>query len=296
MAAATVNQIYAFPSTFIENIAVLADGTLLLSTLDSEGLLFTLDPNEPNPEPKPLGSFGDATGLSGIVPLDDDLVAVSGGVHSTFAFERGSMKVFIVSIKTRSVVDTIPFPDTAVMNGMTALPGSPTKLVSADSQDGRILLIDTVSKEVSVLIDDDALRPIAGAFPPIGINGVRSKDDYLYYTNSAKGTFGRFRVGDGGKEIGEAEILAKSPGMEEIYDDFIFDNNGNAYVAAHSTSVVKIPPGGQHTTLAGGGSDTLFKEPTSVALSNDGKSIYVCTGGARGPEPKVGGQVIQIQI
>jgi hypothetical protein len=68
MADAIVNQIFAFPSTFIENIVVLTDGKLVLSTLDSEGLLFTLDPTEPNPEPKPLGSFGDATGLTGIVP------------------------------------------------------------------------------------------------------------------------------------------------------------------------------------------------------------------------------------
>lgn len=52
-----------------------------------------------DPEPKQVADFEDnITGFSGIVPLGGGHVAVCGGPHTSFAFERGSMHVFIVSL------------------------------------------------------------------------------------------------------------------------------------------------------------------------------------------------------
>lgn len=305
MCATKVTQILSIPSTFIENLHVLPNGELLLSTMDNEGLLYTLDPKDATPEPKQVvapRSFGNTTGLSGIVPLGDDVYAVSGGLHTSFAFENDSMHVYMVDLRKGAVVDSIHVPGTTTMNGMAAVPRKPWKLLSGDSVGGRVLRIDTRTREVDVAIEDAAIGPAdknsSWGLPPIGINGLRTRGDYLYYTNSGLGTFGRVRIDEDGNKDGEFEILATTASDAGIYDDFTFDSQGNVYVALHSTAVAKISPDGTQTIFAGGGNSTQFKEPTSAALAGDGKSIYVSSGGThfRTGNSADGGQVFQLQV
>lgn len=300
-----ISQVYNFPTEFVENLHTLPNGHLLLSTMASS-LLYTLDPKEANPQAKSVTDFGsNTTALTGIAPLDDNLYAVSGGLHTSFAFKRGSMNLYIVSLDKGTIVDSIPVPDTATMNGLASVPRNPHILLSADSIDGRILAINTRTRQVSVAFEDALLGPSDSSarngssgirMPPIGINGLRTRGDFLYFTNSNQGTFVRVRIDEVGRKAGDFEILARSPAPNQIYDDFTFDLDGNAYVAVHSSSVVKITPQGVQTTIAGGEGDPMLKEPTSVALANDGKSIYVVTGGNFRSNPREGGQVIQIQL
>ncbi|KAI1081849.1 hypothetical protein F5B20DRAFT_588017 [Whalleya microplaca] len=301
MSIAKVKQIYNFPIEFIENLHVLPSESLLLSTIRSVGLLYTLDPTAAKPQAEQVATFDtNTTALTGIVPLDGDLYAVSGGLHTSYAFERGNMHLYIASLQTGTAVDSIPVPDTATMNGLAALPHNPYTVLSADSIDGRIFSINTRTRKVSVVLEDAALGPgnwnSSSGLPPIGINGLRTRGGYLYFTNSSQGTFARIRINESGNGIGDFEILARSPIANHIYDDFAFDSDGNAYIAVHSSSVVKITPDGVQTIIAGGQGDTLLKEPTSVALANDGKSIYVVTGGKFNANPPEGGQVVQIQL
>lgn len=138
-ATAATKEVFAFESTFIENLHVLSNDKILLSTLESPGLLYTLNPKAEKPvatQVANLPSFHNITGVTGIVSLGDDLYAVSGGVHTSFAFEEGSTHVYIVSLQTNTVVDDIAVPDTACLNGLTALPGHPHILLGADSTGG----------------------------------------------------------------------------------------------------------------------------------------------------------------
>ncbi|KAI1330020.1 hypothetical protein F5Y16DRAFT_62350 [Xylariaceae sp. FL0255] len=103
---------FQFPTEFIEKVHVLPDGRLLLSTLKTKGLLYILDPTSEDPTPKPAVQFDGVavTGLSGIVPLRKGLIAVGGGIHTSFAFEKESFHVYIVSLETGTVVRGIPVP------------------------------------------------------------------------------------------------------------------------------------------------------------------------------------------
>ncbi|KAL1878150.1 hypothetical protein Daus18300_002066 [Diaporthe australafricana] len=296
---ATTKEVFAFESTFIENLHALSNGSILLSTLKSPGLLYAIDPKAEKPvatQVADLPSFHNITGVTGIVSLGDDLYAISGGVHTSFAFEEGSMHVYIVSLQTNTVVDDIAVPNTACLNGLTGLPSHPHILLSADSIGGRIMRIDTRTKDVSVVVEDEALHPGKAAALAIGINGIRTRGDFVYFTNSALGTFARVSVDELGNKAGEIEVLARSPSPGEIYDDFAFDRAGNAYVAAHSSSVFKITPDCEQTLLAGGGDSSVFQQPTSVALAGDEKSIYVSTGGAFAGNPRTGGQIVQVWL
>lgn len=296
---AATKEVFAFEKDFIENLHVLPNGNILVSTLDSSGLLYIIDPNAAKPVAIPttdLPYFFDITGITGIVCLRDDLYAISGGIHTSFAFEMGSMFIFLVTLKTKGVIDSIPVPDSACLNGLTSLPANPHILLSADSIAGRIIRINIRTKEVSIALEDEALGPGKDAPIPTGINGIRARGEFIYFTNSTLGTFARVQIDDDGNKFGEIEVLARSPSAKEIYDDFAFDSAGNAYVAAHPSSVFKITPDGKQTLLAGGIGSSLFHHPTSVALAKDEKSIYVSTGGAFDGNPKTGGQIVQVWL
>jgi hypothetical protein len=295
MSTAQANEIFQFPeTTFVENILVLPNGHLLLSTFASGDLLM-LDPTASTPVPQKVVTLGDATGLTGIAPLGNDLYAVSGGLYLNFKFGEGSMHLYVVSLDSETgqgtVVDSIPVPDTMMMNGLTALPRRPGTALSADSIRGRILRIDTVTKKVDVAIEDPELGLGSNPLVPLGVNGIRTRDAYLYFANSVLGTFGRIPIDDEGNKTGDVEIIARlegETGMHNAYDDFTLDRQGNAYVTLHSAWVVKITSDGAQSRIAGEGiTSQPFKDPTSAGLSNDGKSIYVSTGG---------GQVIQVGI
>ena len=162
------------------------------------------------------------------------------------------MHIYLVSLQTNTVIDSIAVPDTASLNGLAAPPGNSHILLSADSIDGRIIRIDTRTKKVSVAIEDEALQPGKDAPLAVGINGLRTSGDFIYFTNSALGTFVRVPIDEQGNETGKIEVIARSPSPGEIYDDFALDSAGNAYVAVHFFSVLKITPDGKHTLLAGG--------------------------------------------
>ncbi|KAJ7027320.1 hypothetical protein C8F04DRAFT_965357, partial [Mycena alexandri] len=257
---------------FIENLLVLPNGHLLLTTFDASGDLFTLNPNAAEPKAERLVTLPGNTGLSGIAPLAGDLYAISGGVHTHFSGAEGSMKLYVVSVITTAdsttdtlIGDPIPVPDTRV---------------SADSA-GRILRVDTDTRNVDIAFADDALAPPSDAKLPIGVNGIEVRGGYLYFTNSTRGTFARFPIDNDGNKTGPVEVLVQREGVAgfgNAFDDFTSDTQGNAYASVHSTTVVKIAPEGEHTT-----SD----DPTSVALADNGNSIYVGTGG---------GQVINVKL
>ncbi|KAI0392916.1 NHL repeat-containing protein [Xylariaceae sp. FL0594] len=297
-------EIYTFPGIeFIENVHVLPNGVLLLSTMKSPHLLYTLDPNAPKPVAKPAASFKDttATGLTGIVALGGDRYAVGGGVHQPFCFERGSVHVYIVCLETKSVVDRILVPDTATLNGMAGLPAHPHVVLGADSIDGRIFSIDTRTRDVKVLLENDALAPMPEAGLKIGINGLRIRDGHLYFTNSTRGSLARYPIDEHGNKVGEIEILVQRPPGSTMFDDFAFDREGSAYIAAHPSSVIKVVKKGgekeeEFSTEEVSGSGCEPKHPTSAALALDGKAIYLVTGGAWNEEPPTGGQVIRINV
>ncbi|CAG8984082.1 hypothetical protein HYALB_00003024 [Hymenoscyphus albidus] len=288
-----VEEIYAFPqATFIENIHVRSNGSLLLSTLNT-GKLYSLDPNAAKPAPVVVAILPGSTGLTGIATIEPNLYAISGGLHSEFIFANDSMAIYVVSLpptiastnpnagndQVAIIVDQIPVNKTLMMNGLTSLPQKPHILLSADSIGGRILRINTQTRAVDVSFSDAALGPGGPTTVPLGANGLHtsSSGDYLYFSNSGQGTFARVKINAEGDKEGPIEIIARLAGeisLLNAYDDFALDAAGNAYVSVHSTSLQKITPAGVQTTVA-----TQLKDPTAAAMSGHGEYVYISTGG-----------------
>jgi len=290
--------------TFIENLAVRRNGHILLSTF-RDGSLFDLDPNAANPEANLVAELPGVSSLVGIAETADDVFAVGGGtrVPEGFGFIQGSMRVFRVDMNKKDagagasdvVAILADLPDTRGLNGMCALPGRPSVVLGADSKAGRILRIDTATGRVDAPIVDALLRPSTDpAIVPIGVNGIRASGEYLYFSNSGLGFFGRVRITADGERAGEVERIAgiENPAMMHAYDDFaVVASDGGpttAYVTLHANAVQKIGvDDGSQTSFVGGGESTLLKNPTSAALSRDRQKLYICTAG---------GQVVEVGI
>lgn len=87
--------IFEFNNTFIENLAMLPNGRLLLTAF-GPGSLYVLQPEATHITAESLVNLDGSTGLSGIAALGGDKYAISGGVHTSFSFQEGSMKVYVV--------------------------------------------------------------------------------------------------------------------------------------------------------------------------------------------------------
>ncbi|KAI1806854.1 hypothetical protein F4811DRAFT_80462 [Daldinia bambusicola] len=305
----TSRELFVFNEgkTFIENITVRTDGTLLLSTFEN-GRLYSLDPKAATPKAELVAEFPGVNGITGVVANSPNVFTVTGGDHKPYRFTLGSMKVFTVTLPgpgQPAVVKTIvEVPDAEMLNGIAALPSRPHVVLSADSIRGRIFRFDTSTGAVDVAFSDPALEPDDAV--PLGVNGIKIFDSHLYFANSARGTFGRIPVGPDGSKAGDVEIIARipePPQRNNAYDDFDIARpssgagNPTAYVTAHLNKVYSIDlVTGEQKLFFGGGDSRALIHPTSAAAAKDGKSIYVVTAGFEDLSGPAKGQVVEIPI
>ena len=233
------------------------------------------------------------------------LFAISGGVHTSFNFVQGSMAVYVVSVPSNSNTGSVRsrISVNGTLNGMAALPLHPHIILTADSIGGQIFRVNTRTGAVDVPIADPALGSGGNTNIPLGINGLKIYNGYVYFTNSDRGTFARVKIDAQGNKAGDFEVLATLlqngcvATRSNTYDDFTFDECGNTYVALHSYAFVKTTPEGSQTTWVGSvGNYTDVFEPSSAATSLDGNIIYLSTAGAKINGVVHGGQVLEIKI
>ncbi|KAK4110897.1 hypothetical protein N656DRAFT_184733 [Canariomyces notabilis] len=299
----SATSIYQYANaTFIENIFVLPSGYLLLSTFDTANLV-ALDPRVASPTVRNVVALGNTTGHTAVAALPNNLYAVAAGEHTPFGFVNNTMALYVVSITGApprgSVVTSIPVPGTMMMNGLAALPRRPYTVLSADSIAGRLLRINTITRQVDVAWTDAALGSGGNPDIPLGVNGLKIVGDWLYFTNSGQGTLARVRIDAEGNKVGSVQVITTLPTpatMANAYDDFDLDRCGNAYAALHPDKVVKIAPNGVQTVVAGNGTGPTLESPTAVKLALDGKSIYISTGGNFAGPTITGGQVLNLKL
>jgi outer membrane protein assembly factor BamB len=298
--AFSVSQLFKFSNgTFIENIALLPNGHLLLTTFD-QGRLYTLDPSAETPEATVVAQLDNVVQLTGIAEIAPYTYAITGGIESEqFRFIELSGRAFTVTFdpsgtKPADVKLVAQDIDAGILNGMVALPAHPRKILSMDSLTGRILRIDTITGTVEVAVQDELLLPgDPAAAVPLGGNGLGIRDGYLYFTNSERQLFARFAIDEYGSKIGEIEEIYRLPeGSSLAFDDFDLAEDGTAFITQQQESVIQLTPDGEVTILVGPDDEVSVDSPTAPLLSADGKTLYIVTGGlATG-----GGQVVAVKL
>ncbi|KAJ6453905.1 hypothetical protein C8R45DRAFT_1112169 [Mycena sanguinolenta] len=233
--------------------------------------LFTLDPGTANATLDEVYTFPNSTGLTGIVEYKPDVYAVV-------------TSVFNLRLPRRKPAARIP--QSTLTNGLASFPGYPDLVLASESYLGVVYEVNMRTGVVHVKIRGPALAPGPPAPPaiPIGINGLRvGRDGLLYFTNSLQGTFACVPLSGGAvKVLGDLGSFTHT----DLYDDFVFDNKGRAWVATHPGALqlfTALANGTwvQETAVGDLAGSTLLNVPTAAAFGRNGawekRTLYVTT-------------------
>ncbi|KAJ5902790.1 hypothetical protein N7495_003318 [Penicillium taxi] len=265
--------------SWIGNIVLRPDGNLLLTRLDVPEVWAV---NTTSGNATLAYSFPNVTSCFGISEIDTDVFAVVVGNFSTktYAPTPGTFAVQQLDFQAQGnpVASTIAaLPEAQALNGMTTFTRDSRLVLIADSPKGAIWKVDVDSGEYSVALNDTTMTP-SGDGLPLGVNGLKSLDGYIYYSSTTRMQFCRVKVNDDATAAGDYEVIASG----FLPDGLDVAPDGTAYIATDpQNSVVRVTPFGQISLVAGGQLSTKIPGATSAQLTDDGKILYAGTSGGQ---------------
>ncbi|KAF8188486.1 hypothetical protein K438DRAFT_1972185 [Mycena galopus ATCC 62051] len=235
----------------LENIVVRPSFKLLITSIQSP-TLFMLDPGAANATLDEVCTFPNSTGLTGIVDYKPDVYGVVTSIFNVTAAAaiRGSIVIWSVDLTSGSpVAKRAAHPAEHTHERPRFLPRPPR------------------SRQNRTSAWSPAPGPPAPPAIPIGSNGLRvGRDGLLYFTNSRR--FGVLHT--------------------DLYDDFVFDNKGRAWVATHPGALQLFTPLAngtwvQETAVGDLAGSTLLNVPTAVAFGWNAREEDIRPAVERGP-------------
>jgi hypothetical protein len=302
--AVTLTPVAYFPEKyFLENLAVRADGSVLITVLSSKELWWVPPFTGAGPvEPVLVHTFEQMP--MGIVEFEPEvfIVAISDG-YTTHESHLARIDLNGWTPGDPVSPDIIFTFDDRVrwLNGACLL--GPRVMAIADCIVGLIWRADlgdgARSAKARIWRAHDTMTwdPDSGVPPPPqpGVNGVRygPRTGYLYYTSTAQKVFMRVPVDKATLgPAGDAEFVA----AVDNADDFCIDEDaGFAYVARHRANTLDRVPleprhGSEVRHIAGDPFDPVLIGPSSAfwgrGTGDHGRVAYVTTdGGTAAPPP-----------
>jgi sugar lactone lactonase YvrE len=247
--------------TFLENIAALPDGDLVISVHSERRLLRCT----PRGEHRPLATLPVPT--MGLV-VDGERVFVVAGEPG-----GGPGQLFEVGLDGR-VQERLTLAGTAFLNGFT--PGHAGRAYTVDSVRGQLIAVDLRTFTAEVVLADAALAKCSPEPMVPGANGLKADDTSLWITNTDRATVLRAELRADGT-VGAPRVVA-----EHLRgDDLALDVDGNAYITTHiENTLVRLRPDGERHALAG--PEEGMAGSTSCAFGTapaDATSLFVLTTG-----------------
>jgi len=283
--------IYQFSNpTWVENIAATHNGSLLVSLLakTSGAELHLVNPFTSPTTATLIKAFPNSDSAFGITELSEDIFAIITGFSDLMKGPTvGSSSVWTVGLspygtgkEAAPIVKKIAkIKKAQFLNGAAAL--NSATILLADSYAGNVVALDTYTGQYSVVLSDASMSLNGSGPVPIGINGLKMHDGYLYYSNTVQGTLNRVKVNPvTGCAISKFECITSSLSTP---DDFAIDTDGSTILAeVPDNRVVKVSVKGVVTPVAGNQNSSLVAGVTSVTLGRTRKDrgvVYVGTNG-----------------
>jgi hypothetical protein len=299
----TVTPVAYFPEKyFLENLAVRADGSVLITAVLQKELWY-VPATEDGAEVSPVLVHTFDYLVMGIVEVEPDvfIICVTDGyaTHKSYLARldlNGWAPGDPVSPETIYTFDD----RVRALNGACLL--GPGVLAIADCFAGLIWRVDLADggrgTTARVWLADDTMAwdPDSGVAPPPqpGINGVRygASTGYLYYTSTAQKVFMRVPVDPATLEAaGDAQFVA----AVDMTDDFCLDEDaGFAYVTRHRGNTIERVPleprhGSEVRSIVGDPFDEALVGPSSAVWGrgpgDPGRVAYVTTDGGTTAPP-----------
>ena len=293
-ARANLTTIARFPEHFfLENLAVRADGSILVTVLNHKQLWYVPAPIGGRPvTPTPVHTF-DGFAMA-IVETEPDIFYVSTDNPTTL--QRLDMCGWAPDAPVKPT-RILSFDQPAALNGACLM--APHVILLADSVASLIWRVDLadngLTATASVWLQHHTMAPdpdnglTSPLGPQPGINGIHyaERTNDVYYTSTAQRLFMRVAADPGSHTpIGQPEVLA----ADITADDFCIDENaGVAYLTTHTdNTIVRVPinagvDDAKSSVVAGDPVNELLVGPSSAAWARGpadyGRVAYVTTDG-----------------
>src|SRR5690242_11494684 len=230
----SVRTVFQFDNgTWVENIAIRSNGNILVTLIDRPEL-FQIDPFHNTARLLTnLEEEADALSLLGIAELAPDVFVFVAG---NFSISRGASDPASYSVwqidfnrggRCEKITGIERLPEASFLNGMTVLNHKEGLVLISDSVQGLVWRLNRWTGKYDAVLGDDTMRPAEGVPLVLGITGLTSLEDHLYYASALKGLFCRVLIDTStGSALGPYEIIAVDvPG-----DDFTMSLDGAAFV------------------------------------------------------------------
>lgn len=290
-----VTTIHQFDLPFwAENLAIRKNGQILITRLDTPALL-QVDPTGSVP-PITIKTWNATSykGALGITETCDDIfnVLVAAPVDADFNKVSGTCSVFKINMNTFSATSEGVIQSAATVTKVTDIPeanffdGATTldddHILAADPHDGWVYKIDVITGKYSIVINDAKMKYTPDAEFQLGVNGLKIKGPFLYWTNTANSTLNRIRIDATGAPIGSSSVVA-SVGAP---DDFVFKDDGTTWIMRNTEEQLSYLPFRSSTPIlvAGAETSTLLAGVTAGhfgRLEEDKHKLYLTTNGGK---------------
>jgi hypothetical protein len=305
----TVAQLSTVP-TWLENIAVRPNGDLLVTQLAPLPVLYTIkSPSSGNATLESIYQFhaDNVTDLLGITETTPDTyIIIAGNASANSTGYAGTFSVWQASfVSSNASVPTVRklanIPQAKLLNGAIALPSDPSIVIIADSQYGLLFRLDTKNGTSEIIGD----RPELKAYPELhnatvgfGVNGVKIRNKWLYFSNSDLVSIYRVPITSRGyiSHNSVVELYANLNAVAGFVDDFTFGADGTLWAVSNlENTLISVSPGGKRAAVVAGGKGLLtLAGDTAVAFGrskHDREVLYVCTAGGLGKP--VNGSIVE---
>ncbi len=280
-----ISTVYEFgEGTWPENLAVRSNGKVLVNMLEAPHL-FMINPETKNATLIHESTAG--TSLFGITEIQPDLFAFAVGNYSiTTGPVDGTSSIWTVDFrhyektKEAPVKKVAAFPEAGLVNGITAISPWSSKIIVTDSAKALLYALDYNTGAYETVLAGASLGYAADAALKIGVNGVRTYQNYLYYTNTDQQLLYRVHINLDGHPTDQPEAVGSVWG-----DDFSISHDGNvAYVGGVlNNTVERVDIKKNKTTVIAGSRDSLdVAGVTSTALGRtkkDRNTLYMSSEG-----------------
>ncbi|GAE00226.1 hypothetical protein PVAR5_8965 [Paecilomyces variotii No. 5] len=271
----SATTLHTFPNhTWAENIAVRANGQILVTTLQNGAKLWQIDPFHER-DPVIVHQWSNKSALTGITELEPDVFGVIVSDLALSPLTLGSYEIWRVELHNDhpriSFVSSIP--EAKLLNGMGAFDRARGTVLVADSLLNALWSVNTRTGSYKQVIHDPV--PISGPNSTLnlGINGVRVFGDSIYFDNMSEEIFLKVPRYAAEGYPASVDVVAN---LTVAADDFTFDIEGNAYIAG-SNKITKVSPSGAQCVYSAA---DAIQGSTSAAwgrTSVDATTLYVTT-------------------
>jgi hypothetical protein len=290
---AKLTTVAQFPvGFFLENVAVRADGSMLVSELSKKGLWYVPAPTrDTTVQPVLIHTFDQP-------PFDIQETQRNVFYADTTTYLT-THQSYLQRIDLRHWKPGMPVPVQQILqfpSPISAVNGScvlaPNVLLVTDST-GLIWRVDLSADgkkaTARVWLKDPSMNPGPPVVPPQpGINGIEysAKTGYVYYTSTFQELFMRVRVDPRTlNPVAAPELIAKG----HLWDDFELDERaGVAYITTHRQNTIERVPLDPHSglteqTVAGSPFDPELAGPSDFTWGRGpadfGSVAYITTDG-----------------